>query len=111
MFRNKFAPYALATALLLGAAGAGTVALAGGRDRDRDTAAEMQAVAAMRTTLPQAIAAAEQATGGRAIEAGVEHEDGRLTLKVEIQKGTERQEVTINPDTGAVLHVAAADED
>ena len=94
MFRNKFAPYALATALLLGAAG------------ERHGAG-----AAMRTTLPQAIAAAEQATGGRAIEAGVEHEDGRLTLKVEIQKGTERQEVTINPDTGAVLHVAAADED
>jgi uncharacterized membrane protein YkoI len=111
MFLNKFAPYALATALLLGAVGAGTVALASERERDRDTAAEIQAVAAMRTTLPQAIAAAEQATGGRAIEAGVEHENGRLTLKVETQKGTERQEVTINPDTGAVLHVAAADED
>jgi uncharacterized membrane protein YkoI len=111
MFRNKFAPYALATALLLGAAGAGTVALASERERDRDTTAEMQAVAAMRTTLPQAIAAAEQATGGRAIEAGVDHEGGRLTLKVETLKGTERQEVTINPDTGAVLHVAAADED
>lgn len=113
MFRSKLAPYALATALLLGlgAAGVGTVALAGERDRDRDTAAEMQAVAAMRTTLPQAIAAAEQATGGRAIEAGVDHENGRLTLKVETQKGTERQEVTINPDTGAVLHIAAPDED
>lgn len=111
MFRNKFAPYALATVVLLGAAGAGTAVLAGERDRDRDTAAEMQAVAAMRTTLPQAIAAAEQATGGRAIEAGIDHENGRLTLKVGTLKGTERQEVTINPDTGAVLHIAAADED
>lgn len=111
MFHSKFTPYALAAAVLLGAAGAGTVALAEGRGRDRDTAAEMQAVAAMRTTLPQAIAAAEQATGGRAIEAGVDNENGRLILKVETQKGTERQDVTIDPDTGAVLQVSAADED
>ncbi len=111
MFRSKFTPYALAAAVLLGAAAAGTAVLAGERDRDRDTAAEIQAVAAMRTTLPQAIAAAEQATGGRAIEAGVDNENGRLILKVETQKGTERQDVTIDPDTGAVLQVSAADED
>jgi uncharacterized membrane protein YkoI len=111
MSRSRIIPLVLAATVALGAATAGSMALAGERERGHGGAAEIQAIGAMRVTLPQAIAAAEQATGGRAIDAGVESENGRLTLKVEVLKGAERQEVTINPETGAVMHIGAADHD
>lgn len=87
MIGNKFIPIGLAAAVTPGLAGLGTLAVAGERDREHGGAAEIQTMAAMRTTLPQAIAAAAQATGGRAIEAGAEFENGRLSLIVEVQKG------------------------
>jgi uncharacterized membrane protein YkoI len=110
---------ALAAAVAVGALGAGGAAMARERSErgERENAAtEQRAVAALRVGLAQAIAAAEQATGGRAIDAGINDENGAVSIKVETVKGSERQEVTVNATTGQVMQVAAhqgddADED
>lgn len=71
----------IALAALLGLGAAGGVAHASDRDQDqRDTAA----LAHMKVTLTQAIAAAEQQMGGKAVGADVVQEDGATRIAVEL---------------------------
>jgi uncharacterized membrane protein YkoI len=78
--------------------GAGTFA----RNRDTNEAA---IIANAKVSVAQAITTAEQVTGGMAVKAGIEDEDGTVFLKVQILKGNQRQKVFVDPQSGQVVKV------
>lgn len=56
-------------------------------------------------TLSDAVASAEERAGGRATEASIDNEDGRLAYHVELAEGDERMNrVTVNARDGSVEH-------
>jgi uncharacterized membrane protein YkoI len=72
---------------------------------------ELNAVTNAKTSLSQAIAAAEQETGGKAVGSGIENQDGSVAYEVEIAKGTSLQKVLVDLDSGKVIKVTAAGGD
>src|SRR5581483_7169964 len=96
------------TAALITLAGAG-VAFAGEGGGDQQS--ELNAVTNAKTTLSQAIAAAEQETGGKAIETGLENQDGVMAYEIKIAKGNTLQRVLVDADSGKISKVMAADDD
>ena len=56
----------------------------GKRASEQALALEYAGAAQLETTLVGAIASAEQATGGKAIEAGLDDEDGKALYEVEL---------------------------
>ncbi len=105
MARTHILALALATVVAL--AGAAGIAQAG----DKPDAAEMTKLAAAKTSLSQAIAIAEKETGGKAIDAGFDNEDGTLSLEIEVLKDNAVSKVIIDADSGKVLKVAVADSE
>jgi len=99
----------LALATIAALAGAAGIAQAG----DKPDAAEMARLAAAKTSLSQAIAIAEKETGGKAIDADFDNQDGTLSLEIEVLKDNAVSKVIIDADTGKVVKVAAiaADDD
>ena len=94
---------ALATIAVLG--GAAGVAHAD----DKLDSAEMATLMAAKTSLAQAIAIAEKETGGKAIDAGFDSEDGATTLEVEVLKDKNVSKVIVDAETGKVVKVTVAD--
>jgi uncharacterized membrane protein YkoI len=91
-----------------------TVVLAHAANSDRGANKSAQEVAALvnaKTTLAQAIAAAEQQTGGKAIDAGLENENGAMAFEIKVAKDNTVQKVLIDLQSGKVLKVAAADSE
>jgi uncharacterized membrane protein YkoI len=76
-----------------------------------DDAEEYAGAAQLETTLAAAIASAEQATGGKAIEAGLDDEDGKALYEVELAAaaGT-TQKAYIDAATGNVVKTAAGED-
>jgi uncharacterized iron-regulated membrane protein len=92
------------TVVLITLAGAGA-ALAG----ENDQQSELNAVTNAKTSLSQAIAAAEQETGGKAVETGLENQDGVMAYEIKVAKGNTLQRVLVDADSGKVTQVMAAD--
>lgn len=92
------------TVVLITLAGAGA-ALAG----ENDQQSELNAVTNAKTSLSQAIAAAEQETGGKAVETGLENQDGVMAYEIKVAKGNTLQKVLVDADSGKVTKVMAAD--
>jgi uncharacterized membrane protein YkoI len=91
---------------------AGTAAaFAGEIGREAHQQSELNAIANAKTSLSQAIAAAEQETGGKAVDTGLENQDGTLAYEVQIAKGNTVQKVLVDLDSGKVIKVTAADVD
>lgn len=67
-----------------------------------DTENNVLAISNAKIPLAQAIAAAEQQTGGNATRAEFEHEKGRWLAAVEIVKGGEVIDVSIDADQGTI---------
>ena len=65
---------------------------------------EAAAVASMKVSLAQAIATAEQHTGGKAYDAGVDTDKG-ITIMVETNGPKGIQTVTIDANNGAIVAV------
>ena len=104
MFRKKLIPVAVASLVALGSV-VGT-AFAG----TNDNAQEMAALSGAKTSLNQAIATAEQKVGGKAINGGLNNENGVMTYAVEVvDKGNAVQTVLVDLNTGGVTKVAPAD--
>lgn len=104
MIRSRILPAAMAAILIVGAAGA-TYA---GTDRHEMTdAQEAATILAAGTSLSQAIAIAEQRTGGTAIESALEQHGGIVAYEVRTAKDGTIQTVLVSPDSGKVLKVAA----
>lgn len=74
-------------------------------------ASEAAIRATAKVTLSQAIAAAELATGGKAAGVGIEDQNGEVHFDVTILKDNARQNVLVDPKTGAVMKVVAANAD
>src|ERR1700704_6552537 len=110
MLRTKIVPIAMAAVIAVGS----TVGVAHAANNDRganESAQELAALVNAKTTLAQAIAAAEQQTGGKAIDAGIENENGAMAFAVEVAKDNTIQKVLVDLQTGKVLKVVAADND
>jgi uncharacterized membrane protein YkoI len=70
---------------------------------DDEDKAELAALKGAKITLRQAIASAEKANGGRAINAGLEQVRGRAVWEILIQNATQPQSIHIDPITGKIL--------
>ena len=112
MLRSRIAAVALASTLGAGLAG---VALAASDAKEASEQQEIAAVTSAKTSLSQAIAAAEQQTGGKAVSAAFEDRDGTKGYEVAIASGSKLQKVLVDPETGNVIKTLAndakADED
>ena len=98
----KFQPKLLAGVALVATAAAALAATA-------QPEKEVQAIGHAKTTLVQAISAAEAKTGGKALKAEFEQaRDGKWTFDVEVAAGGKVYDVAVDADSGTVL---AATED
>jgi uncharacterized membrane protein YkoI len=70
---------------------------------DAEDKAEVAALKGAKITLRQAIASAEKAGEGRALNAGLEQVGGRAVWEILIQNTTQPQRVHIDPVTGKIL--------
>lgn len=95
---------------LITLAGVGA-AFAGENGNETDQRSELNAVTNAKTSLSQAIAAAEQETCGNAVDASLENQDGVMAYEVEIAKGNTLQRVLVEPDSGKIIRVTVADAD
>jgi uncharacterized membrane protein YkoI len=70
---------------------------------DAEDKAELAALKGAKITLRQAVASAEKAAGGRALNAGLEQVRGRAIWEILIQDTTKPQQIHIDPITGKIL--------
>lgn len=105
MLRSKIVPIALTAAIAIGGSG---LALGTSNHKEAGEAQEIAAVMSAKTSLAQAIAAAEQQTGGKAVSAAYDGRDGTKAYEVEVATGSTLQKVLVDPDTGKVTKTTAA---
>jgi uncharacterized membrane protein YkoI len=89
-------PVALAAAVILGLAGPSFAA-------SHDEAREQTALQGTKYTLSQAIAAAEQQTGGKAFDAGVDVDHGKTRIIVETNGPKGVQTVIVDAQSGRIV--------
>jgi uncharacterized membrane protein YkoI len=70
---------------------------------DTEDKAELVALKGAKITLRQAIASAEKAGGGRALNAGLEQVRGHAVWEILIQNTTQPRQIHIDPITGKIL--------
>lgn len=97
MTKKTIASLALAGLLAAGAV-AGTAVAA-----DRDGDQEAKALQGAKVSLTQAIATAEQQTGGRAYDAGVDTKSGQTRIVVETNGPKGVQTVAVDAQSGQVV--------
>ena len=88
--------------------------VAGGAIADTDKHGlddDAKAMLAAKVTLADAIATAEKEAGGKAIDAGMDDQDGVRFIAVNVAEGEEVQTVLIDPQTGKVIKIGAKDDD
>jgi uncharacterized membrane protein YkoI len=78
---------------------------------DREDRDEIARLVAAPTTLASAVAAAERDSGGKAVEAEAEHENGKVGFEVEVAKGSDVTKVHVDADSGKVTPMTAAEHD
>ena len=103
MFSKQLIPVALATVVVLG------VAVGAAYAGSNDNAQEMTALRNAKISLAQAIAGAEQKSGGKAINAGLNNENGTMTYGVEVIKDNTVETVLVDLNTGEIVKVLPAD--
>ena len=106
--RNAFA--ALAAGVIgIGVAATGATGYA--KEQQESATNEAAILASAKITMAQAIAAAEQQAGGKAVGSGIEDQDGTVYFEVEVVKDNTRQKVLVDPQTGKVVKTVAADNE
>jgi uncharacterized membrane protein YkoI len=108
MTRTKLLDLAMA-----GVFAAGTVGVAGAASaKNNDTRTNEAAIIAnAKVTMAQAIATAEQQTGGKAVGTGIEDQDGAVFLEVQVLKDNQRHKVLIDPQSGQVVKAVMEDKE
>ena len=101
---RRIAPLAVAAAL----AAALPLAAMAADHQDQSDAAVMNAP---KVSLAQAIATAEQQTGGKAFDAGVDNENGTARISVQVAGSQGVRTVLIDPATGAVTATRAGGDE
>lgn len=95
-------------ALALGLLAAGSAwAQVHGKDQDQP---DNKAIAMAKVSLGDAVLAAERSAGGRAYEAGIEEEHGRMFFEVDVATTAGAKEVKVDAQTGKVVQTAATSE-
>lgn len=97
MPRFRLIPAAMAAVLVLGASGT-----AFAESGEHENAKEMAAVLGAKTSVAQAIAAAEQKTGGRALRIDVNRENGQYLYEVKTATKDKVSEVFVDLTSGQV---------
>lgn len=87
------------------------VARAYANERREAPTDETRIPSSAKISMSLALAAAEEATGGKAVGTGIEDEDGTVHFEVTILKDNVRQKVLIDPQTGKVVKSVLADKD
>lgn len=105
MNRKKLVPLAFTVILATGTAGGALLAHAGESERS-----DAAALANAKVTLSQAIAAAERQTGGHAIGAGLENQNGVVSISVDVARKQGVETVLVDPQTGQVATIRPADD-
>jgi uncharacterized membrane protein YkoI len=100
MFAKKLIPATLAAVIALGTAG---VAFADSEDNENSK--EITAVLNAKTSISQAIAAAEKQTGGRAMKADVDDDEDVHLYKIRIVEKDKVSEVLVDPASGEVTQL------
>lgn len=103
--RSKLAIIGALTAAALSAA-----AVYAGKNSSDDEI-DAATLAKANVALDQAITAAEQHTQGKAVQAELEDENGKLVYEVQVIKGATAMEVEVDATTGAVLSAKDEEED
>ena len=80
-----------------------------GESKEKE-ANELKLFSQAKITLTEAIKAAEQKTGGKAMEAEVDDESSTVQFEIEILKDGKIHEVKVDGKTGKVLKVSLDDE-
>jgi uncharacterized membrane protein YkoI len=109
MFRSKLVPAAMVAVMAIAGAGSAFAANDSHRNREesKNEQAEIGAIMNAKTSLAQAIAAAERQTGGKAVETGLDNQNGVMAYEVLVANGTTVQKVLVDLDSGQVTKVAA----
>lgn len=103
MNHRIFTPLALATLTVAASVGAALAA-------NNDERQEAIALRSSKITLCQAIATAEQQTGGRAYDAGADIKNGSTRIAVETNGARGVQTVTVDAQSGQVINTSAGAE-
>ncbi len=103
---NKILTALVATAIMSGT----TVNLALADESKGDEARELQLFSQAKISLTEAIKAAEQKTGGKALEAEVDEDSNTVQFEVEVVKDGRIHEVMVDGKTGDVLQVSLDDD-
>lgn len=98
MFRYRILPAALATAIAFGASGTAFAS-----PGETENSKEIASVLGAKTSIAQAIAAAEQQTGGRAMKIGIEEEKGVYFYEIKTVTKDKVAEVFVDPTSGQVV--------
>lgn len=102
----------LITALVAGTLAAGGIGgLAYAKERGESRTDEAAVLSAAKITMSEALTAAEQAVGGKAVGSGIEDQDGTVLYEVTILKDGARQKVLIDPQSGKVAKTVKADDE
>jgi uncharacterized membrane protein YkoI len=67
---------------------------------DQEDKAELAALTDAKTTLADAVKAAEQQVGGKAIIAGIEQRGGKVEYEIQVVRGGNIQQMVVDPATG-----------
>ena len=89
---------------------AGSVNLAQAEKSENKEAKELQLFGQATISLQEAIKAAEQKTGGKAMEAEINDESAAVQFEIEVVKDGKVHEVMVDGKTGKVLKVSLEDE-
>jgi uncharacterized membrane protein YkoI len=101
----------MAAVIALGSTAGVAYAANNKRGGENESTQERAALASAKISLAQAIATAEKESGGKAVDAGLENENGAMAFAIEVAKDNVVQKVLIDLQTGKVLKVVAADND
>lgn len=110
MTKARYIPLALAAAIAAGGVGT-ALAQNTGQNDTRGEASELAALQGAKVSLSEAIGIAEKEAGGKAVEAGIDDENGQYAYEVEVLGSDAEQEVLIDPASGKVTKIAKADQD
>jgi len=106
---NKYSKALPVLAVVMMIAGAAVDSAQADDSKEKD-AKEIQLFNQAKITLSDAIEAAQQKTGGKAIEAEVDDEAATIQFEVEVVKDGKVYEVKVDGISGKVLKVALDDE-
>jgi uncharacterized membrane protein YkoI len=103
---NKFLTTLFATIIMTGTA----VNMAQAGESKEKEAKELKLFSQAKISLTEAIKAAEQKVGGKAMEAEVDEESNAVQFEIEVLKDGKIHEVKVDGKTGKVLKVSLDDE-